>query len=81
MVTCFSDLFNLQTMTPDPLQQVTETGDQGVLLHARDANLAVTQLHGLPTHLLYQHTFRLQTNKGDALLSLVRTSNIPQICC
>lgn len=60
---CFPDLFNLQPVTPDPLQEVTETSNQGVLLHTCDANLAVTQLHGLSAHLLYQHSFRLQTKK------------------
>lgn len=58
-----ADLFDLQPVAPDPLQQVTETRYQGVLLHAGDADLAVTQLHSLPTHLLHQHAFGLQGNK------------------
>lgn len=38
----YSDLFNLQPMAPDPLQQVTETRNQGVFLNTGDADLSVT---------------------------------------
>lgn len=52
-------LFNLQPMAPDSLQQVTEAGDECVLLHAGDADLTVTELHCLPAHLLHQHALCL----------------------
>ena len=57
-----ADLFNLQPVAPDPLQQVAEAGDESVLLHPRDADLPVAQLHRLPAHLLHQHALRLHQN-------------------
>ena len=57
-----ADLFNLQPVAPDPLQQVTEAGDESVLFHPRDADLPVAQLHRLPAHLLHQHALRLHNN-------------------
>lgn len=56
------DLFNLQPVAPDPLQQVTETRDQSVLFHTGDADLSVAQLHRFPTHLLHQHTLSLHVD-------------------
>lgn len=69
------DLFNLQPVAPDPLQQVAQAGDQGVLLHTGDADLAVTQLHGLPAHLLHQHALGLHgirhiLTQGDKLATV-----------
>lgn len=55
-----TDLFDLQPVAPDSLQQVTQTRYQGVLLHTGDADLAVAQLHSLPAHLLHEHALGLR---------------------
>ncbi len=52
-------LFLLQSVAPDTFQQVTQAGNECVFLHPGDGGLPVTQLHGLLTHLLYQHTLGL----------------------
>lgn len=64
----FTDLLDLKPMAPDSLQQVTQTGDQGVLLHAGDADLTMTQLHSLAAHLLHQHALGLQGHKHISTL-------------
>lgn len=64
----FPDLFNLQPVAPDPLQQVTETCNQGVFLNTGNADFSVAQLHSLTPHLLYQHTFSLQRDNNSNLI-------------
>lgn len=63
-------LFDLQPVAPDPLQQVTETGDERVLLHASDADLTVTKFHRLPAHLLHQHALCLDEKKQQQRTSV-----------
>lgn len=73
---CCLYLFNLQPVTPDSLQQVTEAGDERVLLHAGDADLTMTKLHCLPAHLLNQHTLCLsqETQAGKRTTTSVVTT-------
>lgn len=66
----FLYLFDLQTMTPDPFQKITQAGDERVLLHPRDADLPMAQLHRLPAHLLHQHTFCLRHEINGVRYSL-----------
>lgn len=65
-------LLDQQAVAPYPLQQITEAGDQGVLLQARDVGFSVAQFHGFVAHLLHQHAFGLKT-------SHVATSVIPAV--
>lgn len=55
-----SDLFQLQTMAPGSLQQVTQAVDERVLLQACDVGFSLTQFHTLLPHPLHQHPFGLQ---------------------
>lgn len=57
---CVSDLFQEQSMAPGPLQQVTETMDECILLQACNGSLSLTQFHTLFPHFLHQHPFGLQ---------------------
>ena len=61
-----ADLFDLQPVAPDALQQVTEAGDERVLLHPCDADLPVAQLHRLTPHLLHQHALSLHNNTTES---------------
>lgn len=63
-------LFDLQTVAPDSFQQITQAGDERVLLHASDANLPVAQLHRFPSHLLHQHAFGLSHRSHRVSYSL-----------
>lgn len=63
-------LLDQQAVAPYPLQKVTEAGDQGILLQARDVRFSVAQLHCFMAHLLHQHAFGLKTSR-------VATSVIP----
>lgn len=69
-------LLNLQPVAPDSLQQVTETGDECVLLHTGDADLTVTELHRFPAHLLHQHALCLDQetqSRNRTIISEVTT--------
>lgn len=70
------DLFDLQPVAPDPLQEVTEARNKSVLFNTGDADLSVAQLHGLPTHLLHQHTLGLQGETHALLLQRYLPHNI-----
>ncbi len=63
-------LFDLQTVAPDSFQQITQAGDERVLLHTSDANLPVAQLHRFPSHLLHQHAFGLSHRSHGISYSL-----------
>lgn len=65
-------LLDQQAVAPYPLQKVTEAGDQGVLLQARDVRFPVAQFHCFMAHLLHQHAFGLKTSR-------VATSIIPAV--
>ncbi len=65
-------LFDLQTVAPDPFQQITQAGDERVLLHTSDANLPVAQLHRFPSHLLHQHAFGLSHRSHRISLILLK---------
>ena len=59
-------MFGLQSVRPDPLEQVAERGDEGVLLDAHQRTFAVAKLHRLAAHLLHQHAL----GAGLALLGV-----------
>lgn len=63
-------LFDLQTVAPDSFQQITQAGDECVLLHSSDADLPVAQLHRFPSHLLHQHAFGLSHRSNGVSYSL-----------
>ena len=52
-------LFHLQPMTPNPFQQVTKTGNQGIIFHPCDVHFPMSQFHSLSPHLLHQHPLGL----------------------
>lgn len=61
-------LFDLQPVAPDPLQQVTQAGDERILFQTSDIGLTVAQFHCLSAHLFYQHPLGLQnTSKKNQL--------------
>lgn len=66
-------LFDLQPVAPDPLQQVTQAGDERVLLQAGDVGLTVAQLHRLSTHLLHQHPLGLENTRAQKNLLQLRS--------
>lgn len=59
---CGGYLLDLQAVAPYPFQEVTEAGDQGVLLQARYVCFSVAQLHCFVAHLLHQHAFCLKAS-------------------
>lgn len=65
-------LFHLQPMTPDPFQEVTKAGNQGVLFHPCDVDFPVPQLHSLSAHLLHQHPLGLQGTSWQDQTTTVR---------
>ena len=75
----FTDLFDLQPVAPDPLEQVTQAGDQSVLLQSSNVGLTMTQLHRLPSHLLHQHTLSLNI-KHNMKIAISMTLGDSHLC-
>ncbi|KAL0612137.1 hypothetical protein AAY473_018766 [Plecturocebus cupreus] len=62
VINCY--LLDLQAMAPYPLQQVTQAGDQGILLQASDVCFSMAKFHRFVSHLLYQHAFGLRISRA-----------------
>lgn len=76
--TCY--LLDLQAVAPYPFQQVTEAGNQGVLLQASYVCFSMAQFHCFVSHLLHQHAFRLKISHAvSRVIPAMRPKTIKSI--